>query len=103
MEDFLHGIPQGLGVILIFPNHITIVFGFCTYHKTVEMVHSGSIPATVYGRAVPSPLPFEFALTSLCCQNLTVNELFVDMLCCFAFMYRYMLVKYVPKGMKVLV
>ena len=52
---------------------------------------------------VPSPLPFEFALTSLCCQNLTVNEPFVDMLWGFAFMYRYMLVKYVPRDMKVLV
>ena len=103
MEDFLYGILHGLGVILIFPNHITIVFGFCTFHKTVEVVHSGSIPSTVYGRVVPSPLPFKFALTSLCCQNLTVNEPFVDMLWGFAFMYRCMLVKYVPKGMKVLV
>ena len=63
------------------------------------MVHSGSIPTAVYGRVVPLPLPFEFALTSLCCQNLTVDEPFVDMLWGFAFMYRCMLVKYVPKGM----
>ena len=103
MEDFLYGIPQGLGVILIFPNHITVVFGFCTFQETVEMVHSGSIPTAVYGRVVLWPLPFEFVLTSLCCQNLTVDEPFVDMLWGFTFMYRCMLVKYVPKGMKVLV
>ena len=56
------------------------------------MVHSGSVPTAVYGRVVLSPLPFEFALTSLCCQNLTVDEPFVDMLWGFTFMYRCMLV-----------
>ena len=53
MEDFLYGIPQGLGVILIFPNHIAIVFGFRTFQETVEMVHCGSIPTAIYGRVVP--------------------------------------------------
>ena len=62
MEDFLYGITQDLGVILIFPNHITIVFGFRTFQEAVEMVHCGSIPTMINGRVVPSPLPFEFAL-----------------------------------------
>ena len=91
MEDFLYGIPQGLGVILIFSNHVTIVFGFRTLQEAVEMVNSGSIPSAIYGRVVTSPLPFEFA--SLCCQNLTVYEPFVDMSWSFAFMYRRVLVK----------
>ena len=55
------------------------------------MVHCSSIPTTTYGRVVPLPLPFEFA--SLCCQNLDVYELFIDMLWSFAFMYRSVLVK----------
>ena len=93
MEDFLYGISQGLGVILIFPNHVTIVFDFCTFQEVVEMVHCGSIPTAVYGRVVPSPLPFESACASLCCQNLAVYEPFVDMLWSFASMYRYVLVK----------
>ena len=80
MEDFLYGIPQRLGVVLIFPNHIAVVFGFCTFQEAVEMVHCGSIPAAIYDRVVPSPLPFEFALASLCCQNLAVYEPFLDML-----------------------
>ena len=61
MEDFLYGIAQGLGVILIFPNHVTIVFGLQTFQKAVEMVHCGSIPTVIYGRVVPSLLPFKFA------------------------------------------
>ena len=73
--------------------------GFSLLNLTVL---SGSIPTAVYGRVVLSPLPFEFALTSLCCQNLTVDEPFVDMLWGFTFMFRCMLVKYVPKGMKVM-
>ena len=88
MEDFLYGIPQGLGVILIFPNHVTIVFGFCTFQEAVEVVHCGSIPTGIYGRV---PLPFEFA--SLCYQNLAVYEPFIDMLWSFVFMYRCVLVK----------
>ena len=88
MEDFLYGIPQALGFILIFPNHVTIVFGFRTFQEAVEMVHYGSIPTAIYGRVVPSPLPFEFAFPSLCCQNLAVYEPFVDVLWSFAFMYR---------------
>ena len=52
MEDFLYGILQGLGVILIFPNHITIVFGFRTYQEAVEMVHCGSIPTAINGRVI---------------------------------------------------
>ena len=82
MEDFLYGIPQGLGVILIFPNHIAIVFGFRTFQEAVEMVHCSSIPTAINGRVVPSPLPSEFALASLCCQNLAVYEPFLDMLFC---------------------
>ena len=62
MEDFLYGIAQGLGVILIFPNHVTIVFSFRTFHEAVEMVHYSSIPTTIYGRVVPSPLPFDLRL-----------------------------------------
>ena len=61
MQDFLYGIPQGLGVILIFPNHVSIVFGFRTFQEVVNMVHCGAIPTAVYGRVVPSPLPFKFA------------------------------------------
>ena len=57
------------------------------------MVHCGSIPTEIYGRGVPSPLPFEFAFASRCCQNLVVYEPFVDMLWGFAFMYRCMLIK----------
>ena len=38
-----YGIPQDVGVILIFPNHVTIVFSFRTFQETVEMAHSGSI------------------------------------------------------------
>ena len=76
MEDFLYGIPQGLGFILIFTNHITIVFGFRTFQEAVEMVHCGSIPTTINGRVVPLPLRLEFVLASLCCQNLAVYEPF---------------------------
>ena len=65
-------------VILIFPNHFTIVFGFCTFQEAVEMVHCSSIPTAIYGRVVPLPLPFEFE--SLCCQIFAVYEPFVDML-----------------------
>ena len=93
MEDLLYGIPQGLGVFLIFPNHVTIVFGFRTFQEVVEKVHCGSVPTAIYGSVVPSPLPFEFAFASLCCQNLTVYEPFVDMLWTFAVMYRCVLVK----------
>ena len=73
MEDFLYGIPQGLGVILIFSNYVTKVFGFHTFQEAVEMVHCGSIPNALYGRVVPLPLPFKFAVTSLCCQNLAAK------------------------------
>ena len=90
---FLYGIPQGLWVILIFPNHVTIVFAFCTFEEAVEMVHCGSIPTAIYGRVVPLPLPFEFVFASLCCPNLVVYEPFVDMLWSFAFMFRCVLVK----------
>ena len=93
MNDFLYGIPQGLGVIVIFPNHITIVFGFCTFQEAVEMVHCSSIPTTINGRVVPSPLPLEFALASLCSQNFVVYEPFVGMLWSIAFMYRCVLVQ----------
>ena len=93
MEDFLSGIPQDLGIILILPNHITIVFGFPTFQEAVEMVHSGSIPTTINGRVVPSPLPIEFALVSICCHNLAVYETSVNMLWNFAFMYRCVLVQ----------
>ena len=93
MKDFLYGIPQGLGVVLIFLNHITIVFGFRTFQEAVEMVHCGSMPTTIYGRVVPSALPLEFALASLCCPNLAVYELFVGMLWSFVFMYRCVLVQ----------
>ena len=93
MEDFLNGIPQGLGVILIFPNHITIVFGFLTFQEAVEMAHCGSIPTMINFRVVPSLLPLKFVLASLCCQNLAVYEPFVDMLRSFAFMYRCSLVQ----------
>ena len=58
MEDFFYGIPQVLGVILIFPNHATIVFGFHTFQEVVEIVHCGSIPTANYGKVVPSPVPF---------------------------------------------
>ena len=78
MEDFLYGIPQGLAVILSFPNHVTIVFGFCTFQESVEMVHCGSVFTAVYGRVVPAPLPCKFVY--LCCQNLIVYEPFIDML-----------------------
>ena len=57
------------------------------------MVYYDSIPTAIYGRVFPSPLPFEFAFASLCCQNLAVYEPFVDMLWSFAFMYRCVLVK----------
>ena len=93
MKDFLYGILQGLGVILIFPNHISIVFGLCTFQEVVEMVHCGSVPTMINGRVVPSPLPLEFVLTSLCCQNLAVSVPFVGMLWSFAFMYRFVLVQ----------
>ena len=69
MEDFPFEILQDFGIILIFPNNVTIAFGFRTFQEAVEMVHSGSIPTAIYGRVVPSPLPFEFAFVSLCCQN----------------------------------
>ena len=92
MEDFLYRIPQGLRVFLIFPNHVTILFGF-TLQEVVEMVHCGSIPIAIYGRVVPLPLPFEFVFASLCCQNLAVYEPFVDMLWSFVFIYRWVLVK----------
>ena len=72
--------------------HVTIVFGFRTFQEAVEMVHCSSIPTVIYGRVVPSPLPFDFAFVCLCCQNLTVYEPFVDMWS-FVFMYRCMLVK----------
>ena len=93
MEDFLYGIPQGLGVILIFPIHVTIVFVFCAFQEVVEVVHCGSIPTAIYGRVVLSPLPFKFAFVPVCCQNLAVYEPFIDMLWSFAFMYRCLLVK----------
>ena len=67
------------------------------------MVHCGSIPTAIYGRVVPSPLHFKFVFMSLCCQNLAVYQPFVDMLWSFAFMYRCVLVKQVPKGIKILV
>ena len=88
-EDSLYGIPQGLDVILIFLNHVTIEFDFRTFQEAVEMVHCGCIPTMIYGRVVPLPLLFEFAFASLCCQNLTVYESIVDMLLNFAFMYRW--------------
>ena len=71
--------PQGLEIILIFPNHVTIVFDFHMFQEAVEMVHCGSIPTTIYGRVDPLPLPLEFAFASLCCQNISVYESFVDM------------------------
>ena len=80
-------------VIVIFPNHVTIAFGFCKFQEAVEMVHCNSIPTTIYGRVVPSPLLFEYVFASLCCQNLAVYEPFVDMLWSFAFMYRCTIVK----------
>ena len=92
-EVLFYEIPQGLGVILIFPNRVTIVFGFRTLQEVVEMVHCGSITTVIYGRVVPLPLSFKFAFVYLCCQNLTVFEPFVDMLWGFAFMYRCVLVK----------
>ena len=52
MEDF-YGIPQVLGVILIFPNHVTLVFGFCAFQEVVEVVHCGSKPTAIHGRVVP--------------------------------------------------
>ena len=67
MEDFLYGIPQGHGVILIFPNHVTIVFGFHAFQEVVEVIHCSSIPTAIYGRVIPSPLPFEFVFASVCC------------------------------------
>ena len=73
--------------------NITIVFGFRTFQEAVEMVHCGSIPTAINGRVVPSPLPFEFALASLCSQNLAVYEPFPDMLWSFAFMFRCMFVQ----------
>ena len=94
MEDFIYGIPQGLGVILIFPNHVTIVFVFCTFQEAFEIVHCVSILTVIYGRVVTSPLPFDFVFVSLCCHNLTAYEPFFDMLWSFAFMYRCMLVKF---------
>ena len=77
----------------MFPNHITIVFGFRTFQEVVEMVHCGSMPTTINGRVVPSPLPLKFVLASLCCQNLAVYEPFVGMLWSFVFIYRCMLVQ----------
>ena len=50
------------------------------------MVHCSSMPTTIFGRVVPLPLPLEFALTSLYCQNLVVYEPFVDMFWSFTFM-----------------
>ena len=67
---------------------------FCTFQEAVEMVHCSSIPTTIYGRVVPSPLPFEFVFASLCCQNLTFYEPFIDKLWSFAFMYRCVLVRF---------
>ena len=72
---------------------LTILLGLRTFQEAVEMVHCGSIPTMINGRVVPSPLPLEFALASLCCQNLVVYESFVGMLWSFAFMYRCMLVQ----------
>ena len=57
------------------------------------MVHCSSISTTINGRVVPSPLPLEFALASLCCHDLAVYEPFVGMLWSFAFMYRCVLVQ----------
>ena len=90
MEDFLCGIPQGLRLSSF---SLTMLFGFRLFQEAVEVVHCGSIPAVIHGRVVPLPLPLKFAFVSLCCQNLTVYEPFIDMLCCFVFMYRCMLVK----------
>ena len=67
------------------------------------MVHCSSRPTTFNGRVVPPPLPLEFALTSLCCKNLTVYEPFVYMLWSFVFMYRCVLVRLIIKGMKIMV
>ena len=80
-------------VILIFPNHVTVVFGFRTSQEVVEMVDCVSIPNVIYGRVVLLPLSFDFVLVSLCCQNLAVYEPFIDKFWSFAFMYRRMLVK----------
>ena len=54
MEDFQYGIPQGLGFIIIFPNHVTVVFGFCTFQVAFEVVHCDLIPSVIYSR-VASP------------------------------------------------
>ena len=62
MEDFLYGIPQGFGFILIFPDHVTIVFGFRTFKEAVEMIHCSSILIAIYDRVVSSPLPSRLCL-----------------------------------------
>ena len=80
---------KALGFILIFPNHVTIVFGFCTFQEAVEIT---SIPA-LYLLQFMAKLSLHHSLSSMgCCQNLAVCEPFVEMLWSFAFKYRCVLV-----------